>query len=36
MIFDSLDLQVLGRIIMRKGCETAKVTFDEDSTQTIS
>ena len=28
MIFDSLDLQVLGRIIMRKGCETAKVTFE--------
>lgn len=28
MIFDSLDLQVLGRVIMRKGCETAKVTFE--------
>ena len=32
MIFDSFDLQVLGRIIMRKGCETAKATFNPDLT----
>lgn len=28
MMFDSYDLQVLSRVIMRKGCETAKVTID--------
>lgn len=28
MMFDSFDLQVLSRVIMRKGCETAKVTID--------
>lgn len=27
-MFDSYDLQVLNRVIMRKGCETAKVTID--------
>lgn len=28
MIFDTHDLQVLSRVIMRKGCETANVTFE--------
>ena len=30
MIFSKDDVTVLGRIIMRKGCETARYTFDPD------